>query len=652
MAIFYVDLTAGTGINRDSPPTGTKSKASFQYIMREGKYAKKDDLIKIENSELDKDKFPLGYDPNPNFTKLGYDPEEFWLLSEDKSVVGNEHTASKKLKIALPSELSNEDNIALAQKFCNELFGEKYLYTFVVHAPDFDNNQAKKDKGEKQTHFHVQFSLQEIPQSDYDKPVPIREFLRPYGFTHKKIDGVLTKVQFGHAKKSTYMNSQSKRINEITGKEYPKFVDMVREKWEDIINEKLIEKGIEPVSRKTLVDQRDDALLIGDLDKAESLNRPPINLPGYVKLKINPNERDIEKMKQNEINKEIKEKKLEVYAALKKDFNSERSKDVHVLWDSIDNCTSKLDKLKSDRDVQVEKNSVAVLNKVSDGLYYRIRNKLEKEKNAKKISDINEELSILKTKILADKDKSKQYHTLLKSYNSKSSSTYAKKEKELKDERKIIQDKFKTLEFYNPKTDLPGSLNYQYYKYQQQVIAYNSNPTDNAKIDVSVALKSFEDLLLKQTKVDLLSAPRDQLKYLKGQYQLQEHYLKTDLNVFGKPKKEYIKNKENILKLIKGEVYNCKLIKKTFSSLKSTPDFKEKVSAKKTELINSEKTKVAKIEKERESNKPIPVRDYARNVVVNKKRAASNSKSEGGWSHDIQLGEVEELDKDKGNERG
>ena len=165
-------------------------------------------------------------------------------------------------------------------------------------------------------------------------------------------------------------------------------------------------------------------------------------------------------------------------------------------------------------------------------------------------------------------------------------------------------------------------------------------------------MKSFEDLLLKQTKVDLLSAPRDQLKYLKGQYQLQEHYLKTDLNVFGKHKKEYIKNKENILKLIKGEVYNCKLIKKTFSSLKSTPDFKEKVSAKKTELINSEKTKVAKIEKERESNKPIPVRDYARNVVVNKKRAASNSKSEGGWSHDIQLGEVEELDKDKGNERG
>ena len=48
-------------------------------------------------------------------------------------------------------------------------------------------------------------------------------------------------------------------------------------------------------------------------------------------------------------------KKLEVYAALKENFNSERSKDIHVLWDSIDNCTSKLDKLKSDRDVQVEK---------------------------------------------------------------------------------------------------------------------------------------------------------------------------------------------------------------------------------------------------------------------------------------------------------
>ena len=189
---------------------------------------------------------------------------------------------------------------------------------------------------------------------------------------------------------------------------------------------------------------------------------------------------------------------------------------------------------------------------------------MAKEKNAKKISEINEELSELKIRILKDKDTSKQYHTLLKSYNSKSSGTYDKKYKELVKERNTITEKFKTLEFYNPKTDLPGSLNYQYYKYQQQVIAYNNNPTDNAKIDVSVALNTFEDLLFKQTKVDLLSAPRDQLKYLKGQYQLQEHYLKTDLNVFGKNKNEYIKNKENILKLIKGEVYNCKLIKKTF----------------------------------------------------------------------------------------
>ena len=142
------------------------------------------------------------------------------------------------------------------------------------------------------------------------------------------------------------------------------------------------------------------------------------------------------------------------------------------------------------------------------------------------------ELSILKTKILADKDKSKQYHTLLKSYNSKSSSTYAKKEKELKDERKIIQDKFKTLEFYNPKTDLPGSLNHQYYKYQQQVIAYNNNPTDNAKIDVSVALNTFEDLLFKQMKEERLGNLPSELNSLKDDLVVAEHHLKTDLNVF------------------------------------------------------------------------------------------------------------------------
>ena len=151
------------------------------------------------------------------------------------------------------------------------------------------------------------------------------------------------------------------------------------------------------------------------------------------------------------LTKKLKKKKLEVYAALKENFNSERSKDIHVLWDSIDNCTSKLDKLKSDRDVQVEKNSVAILNKVSDGLYYRIRNKLAKEKNAKKISEINEELSELKIRILKDKDTSKQYHTLLKSYNSKSSGTYDKKYKELVKERNTITENLRHLSFITPK---------------------------------------------------------------------------------------------------------------------------------------------------------------------------------------------------------
>ena len=339
-----------------------------------------------------------------------------------------------------------------------------------------------------------------------------------------------------------------------------------------------------------------------------------------------------------------------MYAALKENFNSERSKDIHVLWDSIDNCTSKLDKLKSDRDVQVEKNSVAILNKVSDGLYYRIRNKLAKEKNAKKISEINEELSELKIRILKDKDTSKQYHTLLKSYNSKSSGTYDKKYKELVKERNTITEKFKTLEFYNPKTDLPGSLNHQYYKYQQQVIAYNNNPTDNAKIDVSVALNTFEDLLFKQMKEERLGNLPSELNSLKDDLVVAEHHLKTDLNVFNKPKKEYITKIASIKEDIAKKTNEISKIEKTFDSLKSTPDFKDKVTTKKEELIKTETTKVANKEKERVTNKPIPVRDYAANEVKRKKQ--SNSKSAGGWSHDIQLGEVEELDKDKGNERG
>ena len=647
MANYYVDLTAGTGINRDSPPTGTKSKAHFEYISREGRYAKKDDLIKIENKELDKDKFPLGYDPNPNFTKLGYDPKEFWLMSEDKSIVGNQHTSYKDFKISLPSELSNEDNIKLAQQFCEDIFGSRHLYTFVIHAPDFQNNKEKKDNGEKQIHFHVMFSLQEVPVSDYENPVHMKEFLRPYGFTNKKIDGVVTQVQYGHAKKSTYMNSQSERINEETGEKEPKFVKMARKKWEDILNKKLIEKGVEPVSCKTLEEQRKDAILIGDLAKAESLNRSPINLPGWIKLKKNPNERDIEKMKQHYINLEIKEKKLEVYDALKKDFTTERRKDIHVLLDSIDNCTNQIVELTKKKEVQVKKNEVAVLNKVSNGQYYRIRNRLSKEKNAKEIKAINDTLEKIKEDILKDKDKSKQYHTLLKSYNSKSKSTYDNKINVLVKDRNVIQEKFKTLEFYNPETDKIGSLNHEYYKYQQQVKEYNINPTETTKIDVSESLKKFEDLLLKQTKEDLLKAPLENIISLKDDLKVQLHYLKQNPGFLEKMKIN--KEIKEIEVKIKEQNKEIKVIRKGFENIPSSPDFKKKVSAKNTELIKSGTTKVANKEKERVSNKPISIREFAKKEV--KRRTASNSKSEGGFSVDIELEDVEELEKDKGNER-
>jgi uncharacterized protein YydD (DUF2326 family) len=167
---------------------------------------------------------------------------------------------------------------------------------------------------------------------------------------------------------------------------------------------------------------------------------------------------------------------------------------------------------------------------------------------------------------------------------------------------------------------------------------------------VSVALNTFEDLLFKQMKEERLGNLPSELNSLKDDLVVAEHHLKTDLNVFNKPKKEYITKIASIKEDIAKKTNEISKIEKTFDSLKSTPDFKDKVTTKKEELIKTETTKVANKEKERVTNKPIPVRDYAANEVKRKKQ--SNSKSAGGWSHSLEPTEIEELEKDKENERG
>ena len=380
MAIYRLNLRAGTGVKPTSPLKGGKSAAKYDYNMREGHYKPKEGEVS-----------DLLYTSNKNFEKMGYDPRKFWLMSEDKTVVGNRHTSFKEFKLTLPSELSLEQNIALVEKFAEETFGDKYLYTLAIHAPDFENNQEKKDKGEKQIHCHIQFAMGELTPEDYKNKTPMKEILAPHGFTRKKIDGVLTKVEYGHTKKNQYMNSTKERINERTGKKEPTFLQVSRQKWENILNAGLEKynkeeqdknpnfEPIEPVSCKTLKQQREEALANGDFAKAEMLNREPINKDFrlYKQDKNTLSVADKVKLQQHDINLKTKQDKVSKYR--NKILSSDPEQLIKSMLDSYPAKYSKAKKKPNEEQTQA-----SVLNVLTNGDYFRIRNGLKKKKKKEK----------------------------------------------------------------------------------------------------------------------------------------------------------------------------------------------------------------------------------------------------------------------------
>ena len=61
----------------------------------------------------------------------------------------------------------------MARKFCEETFGDKFLYTISIHNPAFDNNPNKNAKGEKNIHAHIMFCLKRV---DLDNKMPMEQF--------------------------------------------------------------------------------------------------------------------------------------------------------------------------------------------------------------------------------------------------------------------------------------------------------------------------------------------------------------------------------------------------------------------------------------------------------------------------------------------
>lgn len=234
MATFYYEMAIGNAGH---------SLAKFEYITRTGKYQYsasgeiKEDLIYKESSNM------------PSWasgkTDGGYDMKSatFW----NEADLSKEKVPFKQITMALPNELSYEENITIMQQYMKTHF-EGYPYTMVIH-----DKEATLTDGERNIHAHIMFSERKIDLTR-EEPDRISYFKR----SSVKKDGTKT---------GGYLKSREFKPKE-------KLIEL-RKNWESIINEEYRKRGMtERVSCEKLEVQRAEALANKDFIRAAELDRP------------------------------------------------------------------------------------------------------------------------------------------------------------------------------------------------------------------------------------------------------------------------------------------------------------------------------------------------------------------------------------------
>ena len=234
MATFYYEMAIGNAGH---------SLAKFEYITRTGKYQYsasgeiKEDLIYKESSNM----------PSWASGKLdgGYDMKSatFW----NEADLSKEKVPFKQITMALPNELSYEENIAIMQQYMKTHF-EGYPYTMAIH-----DKEATLTDGERNIHAHIMFSERKIDLTR-EEPDRISYFKR----SSVKKDGTKT---------GGYLKSREFKPKE-------KLIEL-RRNWESIINEEYKKRGMnERISCEKLEVQRAEALVNKDFLRAAELDRP------------------------------------------------------------------------------------------------------------------------------------------------------------------------------------------------------------------------------------------------------------------------------------------------------------------------------------------------------------------------------------------
>ena len=244
------------------------------YILRENKYKYQEDLIYKEYGNL------------PKFS--GNNAIDFWSAADEFE--GINRNAYREFELNIPNELNHQEAIVLIQDFVAKEIGENFPYTFAIH------ESFNKETKEKNLHCHLMFSERKLDNIEREKEI----FFKKANTKNPSLGG---------AKKDRLWKSKDKLLQ-------------LRKSWEILQNNSLEKNGFsERVDCRSLAERRKEALEQGDLNKAESLERNPINLSGKIirKMKVvgynklsEEEKKQVDKFNQAKKLKREKERKLNI----------------------------------------------------------------------------------------------------------------------------------------------------------------------------------------------------------------------------------------------------------------------------------------------------------------------------------------------------
>lgn len=161
--------------------------------------------------------------------------------------------AYTEFEIALPNELTHEENKKMVNDFITAHIGNNKVWTYAIHS-----KPATFDDSQEQIHVHIMI-CERIVEDGMTKAKSPSKFFKRYNSKNPQNGGYL--------KDRALSGSRTEIAKKLKG---------IRQSWEDMVNAEYKTHGIDKVVYcKTLKAQRDIAAEAGDEDMVEFLNRTP-----------------------------------------------------------------------------------------------------------------------------------------------------------------------------------------------------------------------------------------------------------------------------------------------------------------------------------------------------------------------------------------